>query len=677
MRVTALSCALMAVVAGCGPSGEEPPILTLAYSREYSPNQLALRWTRPAGEVSAFVVEIRHSSPAFRRQEELGPNATYTVVDVATLPELAKVEFRVRAEPRGTARTSNVVEHFTGLTPPLVGCLGYGVAFCELWDSRFLVTLANRSRIADTIILERAPVQVDGTVGPWAAFRLPAGTRSFEDRDLSTWTDGAHLAYRATAVRDTEHSATVRSSGVTVAAPLLAPVIRSLTGAADGVVRLSVENRSSYTPEIQVYRRARTQAEPVLIAVVPAPAPGGTVEFADPGRMPGPIEYSVRGWYRFGSSLLDWRWSELVTSWTAVPPSPGTGFGASIVAIAPGTLAARSATGDFAVVGEFWFPTEPRSAARAALPPGDLGLFPHAVPRDGIDFGVGGVEYLSKPGLVVDDQGQVHTVYVDVPFAWDGVSDVPIVHAWHDGQSWQSEVVARRRTYSATFDLGADGVLRVCWSAATASDPTELAERVQGVWRVTSLDATLPEIAAYSPFQVLTDGARRISVALHGIPRAEAFFDGNAWRVAPIPCELEPGPSGLCSDTMVALAAGVDYLAVAAVAYDRDTRAYKWLLRERGAAGWGATEILGADLDSVRTARSGDGARVAIAAAGRDGIRVRIRSADGVQDVSPLDAAAPFAVGFDPRGKLWLLSWLEQRPGAPGVSVPAVLYEEL
>jgi len=154
------------------------------------------------------------------------------------------------------------------------------------------------------------------------------------------------------------------------------------------------------------------------------------------------------------------------------------------------------------------------------------------------------------------------------------------------------------------------------------------------------------------------------------------FRDANGWHVEDV-----PRPADVAFFAPVAIFAGNGRVTVIETGHGPNG-VQQLIVVERTSTGWGTPEIMGPSSTPL-VARSPDGKRIALATPGNLWLR---EAGTTVRRTWFTNRQDPFAVGFGPGGKAWVLEWLDEEllpdwmigsPVAPGTTAPAVLFEEL
>ncbi len=633
---------LVAYLAAACAADASAPFLVSVQDDPSGVENVRLTWEPAGGHVDSYAVDWRAPGGAFA--EIVASAGPYQAIALSQLPpDVPEIEFRIRAEPG--ARGSNGVVYRRGKVPASVVSV-FGPD--QSRGNAIIVTYANPSQIATQVRLERRTAQLDGATGPWAQVDVGnAKTNTYEDRDLSEWTDGARYEYRATVIdRGTTPSAPLGS----FRAPLLPPAAVEFTPGGSGATLL-IRSNSRYAKRIAV-ERGNGEFFTRDVGAVAAPPAGQTVAFVDGPLPPGLFLYKLRAKGDFATE------SPPSTSWVAVP-DPGSRLGPRILDLQQGISAVRDASGKFGVVeqlNENFFPS-----GVAAFPPGGDGS--------------SGLVVNSNVALkyLLDVGGHPHTAYYE--WAGSAATVAPIVHAWHDGTRWQTEEIARRTFVTAVneysneiaFDIGLDGTLFAAWAGAAG---IEVASRTAGgPWKV---EVVSPDIVSMAQSELMVSGDEAgVPHVIHLSFRSAHFFPGaGGWQSEPIP-----------------LFVFVTYSSFGAWAFagfgriDVVTRIYASSavdLVQRTAAGWAPpTAVTTATWMSA--ARSADGRAVAIAAS--DGTLWTLR--DGAVTQTKFFPFGRPAVGVGADGKAWVVEWLSdgivqlaQGAAAPALLVPAAVFEE-
>jgi hypothetical protein len=652
------------LAAGCSEPGGAPTLLA-----RYDPanfDTVPLFWTHPRGAAGdGYAVEGRAVPAPFEvlgRMSVSQPSMVYGFARDA--PEATTFEFRVRALPDDDgSRASNVVSIRRGLRPPVLSCTADALG-CAPLDGTFRLQWTNPSRVADAFSVERRVQEpgrfiFDSTSG-WSAVAAVAAGTGFSDADLATWTDGAGFEYRVIAMKGPDRSVPSNMRG-TRRALLTAPTPVTATALPDGGARISFRNASRAAHSVRVTRTVARPGPgfPFVIARMDAPAPL-TTTIDDPFAPPGVIDYAVEAVFgdSFSTSVVDSPTNISIV----LPPKD---FSAAYVTVPPGTAAVRTAAGAFATAGGLQ--PAPGGAPFLVAPDGGTGAA-RSLPSSASLF---------RPGVVLDAAGHPHAVHAEA--VTGPPPSVAIVHTWHDGQSWQTEEIARTEPVQRVrFDIGIDGTMHASWSSPTS---LEVASLVGGTWTVENVAAALgadfqPDWANHFLAGDGTGGAQMVVIASASGDRVlRVFRDATGWHTEPIPTAgIGAFPAGEDGVRVIAQAGAP------AIAY-QPPGAFDVFLLDRISAGW-RWRILTFALERFRATtleagRSADGSRIAVTAEAANGsARLWVIEGDVTSTKTWFDVGSRHAVGFRADGKAWILGGL-QDDASPASPVRALLTEEL
>jgi hypothetical protein len=611
------TAALALMLAGCprsdsAPAGSEPsPIpapVDLVATDGPSFDGVILSWQPTCGYCSGYALEASLDGVAFERvNQDLIP-ADASEVSLAldpSTPELQDFWFRLQAW-RGAASSpwSEVATYRSGIRPPSIS-----VAYDPLGQPA--ISWTNRSRVADTLLLERA---VSGPTGPgdWSPLPTDFGATSYLDAECPElrW-----CSYRVRYGKDGiwSREASVASGPMALRQPV--DLQAELTAAG---VLLSWTNRSTAAAGIAVH------CSPCAGG---ATLPPGASSYLDPGVPPWP---SVRYWVEA---------FERAPAWPTDPgPLPVAGLPPFRIEGATATLDARAAALPWGLVGDprsrfAYLTSDPESpvVVRADGTTEDRHSLPHAA--------------FVPPGLVLDGAGNPHVVTRTDP---DGTGTLLLAHEWHDGTTWHGEDIGPLNVFfaEARFGIDAGGGLHILYLQADGSSLTH-GFQSGGTWSWSPVSQLLRGDA----FAVAAEG---ITYVLQG--RLIATLPaGGTWTVEEIPpgrptalTALVTGPGGRIGIL------GLD----TAIGFDQHL-----LYVERANGTWGAPETvtpLAAGYPAFSWASTPDGTRLHVTATvpddGPRGGHVELfghsaGSWTGMR-LAPSPAAPELGYGVD--GKLWI-----------------------
>lgn len=649
MARTHAATLLASLSLACQPSATAPTLVLQA--QEGDVDEVELAWAPPTvGDFSAFVIEARQVPGAFQPVATLAPSTfTYRYRFPSSVPELTDHELRVRAlpEPDG-ARASEPRPFHRGLRQP--------IARFPTYLPTLDLTIQNQSFLAEGLELDRLVHPCDGSAPlELAPLSLPLDTASWSNPEPEAWRDGATFEYRVAAFRGSDRSADVRL--VTDAASPAAP-------SGVGLQHLPLGERVDFVNEsrcVGTIRLALTRlggAGLDVFSSVSAPPHGTAGSFTLQPVPPGLFDLDVYATY--------WSRSAKAVQRLLIPPA---GLDATLVDAPPRRVVARVGTGGFASGGP----------ATGALGPVTL----TAPGPAGEDRLVRADAYLLAWNLVVDSIGHPHALLEEASAASAGTYE--LVHAWHDGLAWKTEVLNTPSKRSRPrLAVGPDGSLFAAWTSGSWSDQLEVARFGALGWE------RLPSPSRH--VDTLYDPAKAwgfLAGDAAGEPHVVIPWSGLGLDVA-------HGPAGWTEEVIPStgrsgeVLLGVHGAPVGLVAVSWAAAARQVLVTDRDASGWGPAAVLGSWPGSVIVSSapvvssSGDGARLLVAARTWPESADRllwIRDPGGVTSRSWFTvstAAAPrsttFSAGFGPDGKAWLLENTSDAP--PAFGLPAVLFEE-
>jgi hypothetical protein len=277
---------------------------------------------------------------------------------------------------------------------------------------------------------------------------------------------------------------------------------------------------------------------------------------------------------------------------------------------------------------------------------------------------------LAAQAFAFDGAGRPHVLYVNVDPAPVTPDATDLVHAWDDGQGWQTEVIARR-----TFDFDpnslaeaylafdADGAPHAVWKRFDRTFP-EHATRGAGGWTVETLSSSLYDpILAYAllGFAATPDGALHTLVAGPGKLILSSRPPGGAWSEEVVPTT---GAVGYFEGG--ALLADASRVTVAYVRLDQlAARPQRLHVISRSGGVWGApVEVTGYGAGGSTgqpTLAATDGTRMALLVPQGDpeGLWLYHSDAAGAWQATRLLNSTQWdgcGLGFHANGKLWALA---------------------
>lgn len=658
-----LTAAALVAVTACRSSGsrQEPPLEPPAGLQARSvPGEfdfVAVGWSAPwTGD--GLQIQVRRETGAWVTQPYLIPSSSAVLVLALPpdAPEATTYGFRVRTV-RGEQTTdwSAEVSFLRGVRP--AGAL----ALHGVWDpylgSVLTLTWTRRSAVADRVTLERQIQPPSRAAGPWTPIAVAADATGYQDVNPPGWVDFARCAYRVTywAGGVPSEPVEVLSDEGGLASPR--DLVAEVTSGTD--VHVSWTNASTAATRIDVRRWKRGVYDPREWTLPP-----DATSVDDPGLTPGVYGYVVQAFSSTGSGHLS---SPAQIAVVVPAASHASTYPARIVTLPIGSAVARLADGAFAV----------------GLGTQNTGTYPSYAfaPEDGAwdRFATPGGTSLAIPGPLVDPAGGVHVIYLEE--VWDGATQAPVRHVWHDGSGWHVEYVGLASRGRASTAIAADGSVRAMWRLEDGQG-FAYATNASGAFVVEEVRPAAGAPVTIASALALDGGTPRVLVVDAYSTPARTWLvsrDGGAWAA-----ELVPGattrPDGTWSLVAGGGTLGWIYPTWNGLSYDL------WL-RERNEGGWGAEELLVAatptlPLPGIGAVRSPDGTRIALALPGRDFpypmsiTRLAVRDGGGTTVTDLLPSAAGAQVGFTPEGKIWLVDGLEIWAGGAGTVGPCVLYEE-
>ncbi len=649
-RLARLAAPLALAAAGCGPSaptafvaestadfhvvhlGWQGPCDHQCDLEAHSAGQLLAARTAPAG-AEAFEFELPSS-----------------------VGEMTSIAFRLRDVDSDDRHSPWVdIAYLATLYPPAVWLLSEGMSGGQPWIGFEWV---QQSTLAEGTRLERyvfSPFDDPAHRALWEDVPLPPGATSYLEPRSSEWIDGAvfHYRLRNFAGGVESHAATVSTGSGPPAAPA------SLTAAVEGSsVRLSWTNRSRVATSISI--RALDDArswEPV------ASLPPLADYWVETGLPPGFHFYGVEAVYDLAQFLGE---SGYAFAGALVPdPALDPAFAQGTVVLPHAEAAARAPAGDWALGSGlsslgFW------SAVLQAPEAGSWVAFQAAPNR-----------YLAHPGPLVDPSGRVHAFLAPANVAPE-LSTGPIVHLWREGGAWHEEQIGYAVSLLPDQFWAAaapDGSLHVLWRSEPGIPVASYAIGRGGTWSVEQVPGSaLPEQDVGHPLAV--DAAGNAAVILPVPAGATPAFRllrraGTGWTAEPIPDD----PAVTAPSTLGLLAASGDRALWIQGCSALTSGLGDVCLRERTAAGWGASTLLAqgaAVYLGVPAAVSSDGARAALAL-GSSPVQLFLVEGGSTQTWLLPSPYGGSAVGFDGAGKAWVLSGLGSYGGDKSI---CTLYQE-
>jgi hypothetical protein len=561
---------------------------------------------------------------------------------------------------RGGQRSpySNEATMLRGLRPPS----GLTVDVCQ-WE-KLCVAWTRGSVAADSVQVERAAYDdLSYTYGPYAVVAtLAPEAMGYVDAGPRPWTGYQYrVRYLGTSSGTAVESAAVEctaSARTNVAPPDLQVSVVA------GVPQLTWVNRSAIATGIQVRRASGLGAE---YGAQVATLPPGATSFADTGVAPGVYSYTVAAIFET---------TGLGVSAPAPAIVPPAGFGVSTIVLPAGVEAQYTARG---ADGGWW---------RASLGDWTGGGRPLLVwspsPAGGwterrLDEPVGSL--FADPGILLDAAGRPHVVYARATSSTTSSPPSDIVHEWHDGTSWQREVVAQRTLASSSagaalsFALAPDGTPVIAWVLWSTLGDLEAAHRVDGAWVIEPLVTNpYPTWGQLLDLRVSPDGTAFLAFSSPSLT-LWTHPAGGAWSAEPVPTgSTGPVGGGVLMLRPDGLSVGYEHQGA-----PLETYPYQVASVTRRGGTWEAPVELGAHAGGVdRWVAASSGARIAFAVpeASPDGLWIRSWDGVGGWSLTRLrqnTSAQSCWIGFDSAGKLLALTY-----GGPAGAGTAtyVLYTE-
>jgi hypothetical protein len=263
------------------------------------------------------------------------------------------------------------------------------------------------------------------------------------------------------------------------------------------------------------------------------------------------------------------------------------------------------------------------------------------------------------PGPLLDADDQVHVVTLDQ--RWDGATEVPVRHVWHDDTGWQSEFIALAPPApGASASIGSDGSIQVVWRLKD-EDGFAYATNASGSFVVEEVrPAAGGAIELVSPLAIGSGDPAILVAERYGPPRLWFVSRASgAWEA-----ELVPDVAEIPDEGGNLLAYGGVFGWIYTL---RNGLGYDLWLRERSAGEWSAAQQLASTTTvpplATGAAVSPDGSRIAVALPSYETpTRLVVRSGDVTTVTELLPSSGRPQVGFTAAGKLWLVDGLIQSP---------------
>ncbi len=631
MRRLLMSLA-MPLVLGCGQTRttNSPYLFSSAVVAPIDPFVVKLSWEPPAGDVEKYTVEARPSCGTFTDVPFLPHASALSLTNIVDLKQVAPngepVELRIRADPGGFE--SNILRYDPG---PALSTVSVTMS-PDPSAHAFLVHFGNRT--APQVLLQRRVIDGAGASGPFVQVAAGSGfDLTYSDTDLAAWTDGAAYEYQAVSAAA---GALASRSATTSVSLLLAPEIVSFRPGAGTSAVVTVRNNSSHTARLSLaWARYASDPYPTFLDQADAP-PGGAIAFTDIGQIPF-IHFQIAAQTKVASSGPIDAWEALQSVDALLQPTTTT--------LQLGSSAARDAAGHFCIV-EFLYDRADSfgSVVGSAVFAPAREVNPLVLPT------------MERVKCRIDASRVSHVVWVQpAPRGAQG----NVMHSWHDGTSWQTELIAPTVDRSPAFDIGADGTLYAAWHVDEKN--IELGTLIPGKnWTL----EPIPGPAINGLLAVSGDelGAPHL-LSLSFSQNYHLSKDASGWRAD----QMTRFYISDCTYVEMSVVGGV--VSFISDEFDSDRR-YSYV---RGnSQGWTVAALGLTRLRSV--AHSADG-RDFIAVG--DAVAIVRNGAITSATVPTTDASS---AGFSANGKAWVLEWTAPRAyptaAAPAISVPTFLFDE-
>jgi hypothetical protein len=573
-------------------------------------------------------------------------------------------------DPASGAR-SNVVELHRGPRPPEVHVTDNGASVLVSWLFRWpvlhllverrIVTFAGPSDWRQVLTKD---IEIGGGI------QIP---RTYEDRDLSSWQDGARLEYRVTGkTLYLEGSTTIASS-----APGKPFTPTGLAAVWDGtMIRLNWTYPGIAPLDFSIVRK---QPAGNLEADIRSPANGFEEAASDPGVWHYELTARVAG-----TSPLEARSrSDTVATDVLVADTRWRGvLAASLVRMPRADVTVRNDSGHFGLLRRGWCCSLTAHAPNATDWSSWSGVWQRTSSTDPLRA--------SAAPLSFDPAGALHVFYEVLGLDNPGSSFHVHHRTWSASTDWTDEEVARTfmgDSMPAISTVDATGTPQFVWANTFFGDPPfGWAHRsANGTWTAELITAGASYVRAPlatdpdgQPAFVTSDRSPSNSLFSSPLTLVRRAASG-AWAASSL---ADVSLSGDGPSSIVAVFAPTSTRSVVVYTSPAVPDGRNVWVREYDGTQWSQAELaLGAHPgQSFAASLSADGKRLAVTAGGGGAPILRIRDATGWSTVPLAPSFAGVSAGSNPGGSLWILQGLELGPemtfDAPAQDrVTYVLYE--
>jgi len=633
----ALVITILALIAGCGGGGggsSQPfsgPTGLQANWDAASPSYVMLSWTAPPQAIDGYVLEERLGNASFTRVNTDGlisPQYTGGLlwVDSSAVAELTPISFRLYAVSGQAMSTYSNTATVTSQirSPGYINVVGA--------DAGFKVSWTNASLVADTLVLERGiAADYSGTGTTWT--RIPSvsfGVTEYLDADVP---ESAYVSYRVTYSKGGAAASNVSS----IQSTALKPPANLVVTAGVEKTHLTWTNRSATATAVVVTRANSVGTYPSFTDVAVL-GPGAT-SYDDLQLPTGYYTYRIeaRKAGSYGGAQ-----SSAVKVATLPVTSSSLELTPSLLSMPAASMAALPFGGSW-ILGSF----PGYGGGSVSMPSGGAWItqtFPNA-------------HLVCQPGLMVDGSGHPHLVYSR--YVTQGASEQALVHAWHDGTTWQAEEIARSVVNGAGIArLDASGNPIVLWQTSYSTPSSiRIALKASGTWLVESPALALDSIS-YSTLSMTLDvsGAPVVLVGGYYGSAVARRTGPSAWATENLPSE--PGYSSSSGMEIVTTSDGDLHVLNYRQHYPYDST-YEVAWSRRTSGGWSQPSQIFAQAASYNagiTSVSPSGDRIVVAYPSATGsmLLVYAQGAWSTVVLGPNLSFRPF-VAFDAQGRIHLL----------------------
>jgi hypothetical protein len=281
-----LAAAALLCLSACDPSNSPPYLQSVKAISYYPGDPPSLKFDFQAaggdGTDSSYTTEMQLDGASF---------VAVAPVGVPPLPPAVKsVAFRLRADATGLV--SNALPfHGSPWIDQFIDPAGLKAAPIEVHFGYTPYLLGAQLVLERRISTPDPSLGVFKAQGPWSQVATgSAADNTYPDSDLSTWTEGTVLEYRAVVHADDAEEAS--DPTVDQAGPLAEPTILSTQVYPTGVVEVSLQG-NSYAPEI-CWERVGGPSGTDAAGSAAAPRLGDSIDFTN--RLPTRGSYLFRFW---------------------------------------------------------------------------------------------------------------------------------------------------------------------------------------------------------------------------------------------------------------------------------------------------------------------------------------------------------------------------------------------